>query len=360
VQLPLNMTRSIGACNSPGCQVPSLDLPVVMKYHHLIIHREEIDALTTACAPGKVILFGEHAVVYGRPAIAVPVTQVRACAIVEDAPAGHGLVIHAVDLNVQHHVGTAITSDDPAYPLEATVRHTLQSLGIETPPDLTLTVSSTVPIARGLGSGAAIATAIVRALVQHLGHTLAPGEVSDLVYQTEIIHHGTPSGIDNTVVVFERPVYFVKGERIEILHVGQPFWLVIGDTGVASPTKIAVADVRRGWKHDPDRYEALFDGIAAIAVRAREVVEAGEITALGKLMDDNQELLEAIGVSSSALERLIHAAREAGAMGAKLCGAGRGGNMIALVAPEKAQAIANAVREAGATNVIITCVGGDS
>lgn len=339
------------------CQAPSLDLPVVMKYHHVIIHREERDALTTACAPGKVILFGEHAVVYGRPAIAVPVTQVRACADVEDAPGGHGLVIHATDLSVQHQVGTAITPDDPAYPLEATVRHTLESLGIEALPDLTLTVSSTVPIARGLGSGAAIATAIVRVLMQHVGHTPTLSEVSDLVYQTEIIHHGTPSGIDNTVVVFEQPVYFVRGQPIEILQVGQPFWLVIGDTGVASPTRIAVADVRRGWKHEPDRYEALFDGIAAIAVRAREAVRAGEIAALGKLMDHNQELLEAIGVSARDLERLIHAAREAGAMGAKLCGAGRGGNMIALVAPEEAQAIATAVREAGATNVISTRVG---
>ena len=319
--------------------------------------REERDALTTAYAPGKVILLGEHAVVYGRPAIAVPVTQVRACAVVKDAPSGQGLVIEAVDLTLQHHVGTAITTGDPAYPLEATVRHTLERFGIETTPDLTLTVSSTVPIARGLGSGAAIATAIVRALAQHLGRTVTPGEVSDLVYRTEIIHHGTPSGIDNTVVAFEQPVYFVKGQPIEILQVGQPFWLVIGDTGIASPTKIAVADVRRGWQEEPERYETLFDRIAAIAVRAREAIGAGEIVVLGTLMDENQELLEAIGVSSPALERLIDAARKAGAMGAKLCGAGRGGNMIALVGPEKAQAVAAAVREAGATNTIVSKVG---
>ena len=120
--------------------------------------REERDTLTTAYAPGKAILFGEHAVVYGRPAIAVPVTPLRACAVVKDAPSGQGLVIEAVDLNLQHHVGTAITTDDPAYPLEATVRDTLEWLEIEIIPDVTLTVSSTVPIARGLGSGAAIAT----------------------------------------------------------------------------------------------------------------------------------------------------------------------------------------------------------
>jgi len=310
--------------------------------------------LTTAHAPAKVILFGEHAVVYGRPAIAVPVSQVRACAVVDDAPKGQGIVIHATDLKLQQQVGAPIITDDPAYPLEATVRHTLERLGIEGIPDLTLTVSSTVPMASGLGSGAAVSTAIVRALAQHFGRRLTSHEVSDLVYQTELIHHGTPSGVDNTVIAFERPVYFVKGKPIEILHVGQPFWLVIGDTGTRSPTRDVVGDVRCAWQAKPDKYEALFDRIGTIAVQAREAIGAGEVRALGKLMHENQELLQAIGVSSPELERLIGAARAAGAMGAKLCGAGRGGNMIALVSPEKAQAIAVALRKSGAVNAIVS------
>jgi mevalonate kinase len=310
--------------------------------------------LTTAYAPGKVILFGEHAVVYGRPAIAVPVTQVRACATVEDGPGGQGLAIHAVDLKLRHVVGTTITTDHPAYPLEATVRHTLQWLGIQAMPDLTLTVHSTVPVARGLGSGAALATAMVRALVQHVGRSITPGEVSVLVYQTEILHHGTPSGIDNTVIAFEQPVYFVRGQPIEVLQVGQPYWLAIGDTGVASPTKTAVGDVRRAWQQDPTTYEALFDQIGAIARRAREAIAAAELSALGTLMDENQGLLQAIGVSSPELEGLVGAARQAGALGAKLCGGGRGGNMIALATPEQVQSVASTLREAGAVSVIVT------
>ncbi|MBM4429050.1 MAG: mevalonate kinase [Chloroflexi bacterium] len=314
------------------------------------------DALTTAYASGKVILFGEHAVVYGRPAIAAPVTQVHACATVEDAPEGQGLLIRAVDLKRHHVLGTEIGTDHPAYPLEATVRHTLQWLDIEATPDLTLTVSSTVPMARGLGSGAALATAMVRALVQHFRRSITPGEVSALVYQTEVIHHGTPSGIDNTVIAFEQPVYFVRGQPIQVLQVGQPFWLAIGDTGVASPTKAAVGDVRRAWQQDPARYEALFDQIGAIARHAREAIAAGEISTLGRLMDENQELLQAIGVSSPELDALVSAAREAGALGAKLCGGGRGGNMIALIALEKAPFVATALRAAGAVNVIVTKV----
>lgn len=301
-------------------------------------------------------MFGEHAVVYGRPAIAAPVTQVCACALVEDAPRRQGVFIRAEDLQVNHYLGAPITDKHPAYPLECTVRHTLAGLGIETIPDLTLTVSSTVPMARGLGSGAAVATAIVRALAQHSGHALAPDEVSELVYQTEILHHGTPSGIDNTVIAFERPVWFVKDQPIEILRVGKPLWLVIGDTGIISPTKVAVADVRQGWQQEAERYEALFNQIGAVAGRAREAIEGGDTTTLGRLLNENQQLLEAIGVSSPELESLVNAARQAGAMGAKLCGAGHGGNMIALVRPERAQPIADAVRAAGATNVIVTQV----
>lgn len=310
--------------------------------------------MTRAEAPGKVILLGEHAVVYGRPAIAVPVTQVRACATVADAPAGQGIIIHAADLGRSHLFGTPIDSADPAFALEATVRHALDWLGSQLPLDLTLTVCSTVPIARGLGSGAAVATALVRALAQHLDRSLTARQVSDLVYQTEILHHGTPSGIDNTVIAFEQPVYFVKGQSIETLQVGQPLWLVIGDTGIASPTKVAVRDVRRAWRKEPGQYEAWFDRIGAMVDSARSALATGDIPLLGRLMDENQELLENIEVSSRELDALIGAARSAGALGAKLCGAGRGGNMIALVSPRSVQDVADAVRGAGAVNIVVT------
>jgi mevalonate kinase len=211
-------------------------------------------------------------------------------------------------------------------------------------------------MARGLGSGAAVATAIVRALSRHFHYDISPLEVSKLVYQTEIIHHGTPSGIDNTVVAFEQPVYFVRGQPIQVLAVRRPFWLVIADTGVASPTKIAVADVRRSWEQQRRAFEALFDEIAAIAIRAAEAISNGEISVLGPLMNENHGMLARLGVSSPELEQLVHAAREAGASGAKLCGGGRGGNMIAQVSLQQAEPVATALRAAGATDVIVSCV----
>jgi len=117
-----------------------------------------------------------------------------------------------------------------------------------------------------------------------------------------------------------------------------------------------VADVRRGREANRARYEALFDAIGQISNEARQAIEMGDIGALGPLMDRNQELLRELEVSSPELERLILTAKGAGALGAKLSGAGRGGNMIALVTEATAERMAPAVRRAGATDVIITCV----
>jgi len=321
--------------------------------------------MAVAYAPGKVILFGEHAVVYGQPAIAVPVTQVQAKATVETGPEGQGITIVAEDLERSYSLDQAPPDDA----LRAIVVGTLEHIGVDTKHDLTITVSSTIPIARGLGSGAAVSTAIVRALGQHfdrkrsgaqykhfehLVHPLSPPTISDLVYETEKIHHGTPSGIDNTVVAFEKPVYFVRDQKIEIFSVKNPFLLAIADTGIASPTKIAVSHVRRAWERKRERYEELFDEIGTIADMARQAIVRGEIEAVGRLMNENHRLLQLMGVSSPELEGLVEAARQGGALGGKLSGAGRGGNVIALITQETRSRVDMMLRLAGAKDVIIT------
>ncbi|MBE9470526.1 MAG: mevalonate kinase [Chloroflexi bacterium] len=302
-------------------------------------------------APGKVILFGEHAVVYGRPAIAVPVTQVRATATVKPAPPGSGLTLVAPDVGKSIFLATAPQEE----PLAAAARFTLDHLSAPEP-DATITVSSTIPIASGLGSGAAVSTALVRALATSLGHTLKPEEVSALVFEVEKIHHGTPSGIDNTVVAYEQPVYFVRGHHVERLTVGESFTLLIGDTGSRSPTRKVVESVRRACDRNPARYDALFDQMGDLAGEARQAIETGDVETLGPLMDENHALLIELGVSSPELNDLVETARLAGALGAKLSGAGRGGNMIALVEDDFAEEVAEALREAGAVRVICTTV----
>jgi len=243
-------------------------------------------------------------------------------------------------------------------PLCLTVRNTLSRLGVD-PQDLQirLTIRSSIPVASGLGSGAAVATALVRAVSEHLDHSLDTETVSTLVYETEKVFHGTPSGIDNTVVAYEQAVYFCRGQPIERVQMAHPFWLAIADSGEPSLTKESVGDVRAAWRRDRDKYERWFDEIGEIVMRARAALQSGEMAALGPLMNANQRVLRRLDVSSPGIETLIDAALEAGASGAKLSGGGRGGNVIAILQLEQSDGIRQALLEAGAVNVIVTRVG---
>jgi len=310
----------------------------------------------TASAPGKIILFGEHAVVYGKPAIAVPVTQVSARAILRPDPRGVPGSMHIQAPAVGLDTYLADLPDE--HPLAAAVNGVLSTLGVSRPLACSLRITSTIPVASGLGSGAAVSVAIIRALSAFLGRPLSNEQVSELAFEVEKLHHGTPSGIDNSVITYARPVYFMRDQPIEVLRVSQPFTIVIGDTGISSPTAIAVGDVRRLWQKDPTHYEALFDAAGKIARQARQTIEAGRPNDLGALMDSNHTLLQQMGVSSPELDRLVAAARQASALGAKLSGAGRGGNMIALVQPANADHVAEALSNAGAVRTIATQIEG--
>ena len=300
-------------------------------------------------APGKIILVGEHAVVYGRPALAVPVTEVQAEV---DVSAGRrpGIWLEAPDISLQGE----LNSLPPGNPLAALVRNLLSALHVDSIPDLTFRIASTIPVASGMGSGAAVSVALIRAFSSALKRTLSDEQVSAYAYEIEKLHHGTPSGIDNAVITHAKPVYFVKGLPIEMLHVPGAFTLVIGDTGITAPTRESVADVRRAWEHDPATCNALFDGIGAIARMAREAIESGRWRHLGPLMDENHALLQRLEVSSPELDHLVSAARLAGALGAKLSGGGRGGNMIALAPAGGLRAITDALTAAGSSRVIVT------
>lgn len=311
--------------------------------------------LASASAPGKVILFGEHAVVYGQPAIAVPLSSVQATVIAEQGAPGTGLVVDAPQVAVTVCVTNGRVGggyyNALVYPAQITLEALQQPI-----PDMRMTLTSTIPIASGLGSGAAIATAIIRGLSQALDASLDLDELNDLVYNVEMRHHGTPSGIDNTVIVYEQPVYFVRGEPIETFHIAEPLTLLVADSGQASPTRTAVEDVRALYDSAPEHYDAIFAEIGQIAQRARAAIESGALAELGELMTANHALLQDITVSSEGLDRLVAAAQSAGALGAKLSGGGRGGNMIALVTPDRAAAVSRALYANGAVTVLETTV----
>ena len=311
----------------------------------------------SASAPGKVILFGEHSVVYGQPAIAVPVTQVRAKAIITarpDRPAGWVSLV-APNIGLESSLNDLPEED----PLSFVVNWVFDETAIPRPPAMTIRITSTIPIAAGLGSGAAVSVAIIRALSEFLGQPLPDDRVSALAYEVEKLHHGTPSGIDNTVITYAMPVHFRRNANgktllVETFKVAQPFTILIGDSGIPSPTAITVGDVRLDWRADPNTFEEIFEGIGQIVDHSKRAIESGDNKALGTLMDENHALLVRMGVSSPELDKLVRAARQAGALGAKLSGAGRGGNMIALVRPVDAEQVAEALTAAGATNTIIT------
>lgn len=301
-------------------------------------------------APGKLILCGEHAVVYGHPAIAMPIHALQATITSTASAPNTGLVVEAPDLGrVWHLHATA--------PLSDLARRTLDFLG--TPePDLALTIRSTIPIASGMGSGAAVGAALVRALAAAVGRTLDPATVSALVYESERTFHGTPSGIDNTVVAYEQPIWFQRRPQqaplIEPLHVEQSLTFVVADTGVASSTKAVVGDLRQRWEEYAAPYEAHFTAIGSIVTTIRRLLSEPNDNLLGSLLTMNHKRLQMLGVSSPELDRLVDAAIANGALGAKMSGAGWGGVMLAFVESERAKQVATALGAAGAVQTWIT------
>jgi mevalonate kinase len=306
----------------------------------------------SASAPGKIILFGEHAVVYGQPAIAVPVHQVQARAIVKAQPGGDGIRIIAPDISLSSSLANLPFEDAVA----RAIHLTLDALKIPQPPACSLMITSTIPFAAGMGSGAAVSVAIIRALSGFLGHPLPDELVNQIAFEVEKLHHGTPSGIDNTVVTYAKPVYFVKGQQLKTIEIHTPFQLVIGDTGIATPTSETVGDVRKFFQAEPALFQNYFNMCGEIALNAVKSIQQSRITSLGPLMDDNHAILVKMGVSCPELDRLVSAARQAGALGAKLSGGGRGGNMIALVEPERGPQVESALQQAGAVRTILTTV----
>lgn len=312
--------------------------------------------IAEASASGKIILFGEHAVVYGVPAIAVPVTTLRTTVTVETAPQGRGLTIHIPDTHTSLAVSLSDTPDHKNS-LFYTLHLTLQTLNITTPPDLTFTIESTIPVGAGLGSGAAVSAALARALSQALGTPLNNDDLNPIVYEVEKIHHGTPSGIDNTVIVYEQPIIYTKGQPIETFIPTVSFQLLVVDVGHRTPTHITVGEVRQLYEADPLRYTAIFEAIRHIVQDARYAINDADWPQLGSLMNENHRMLQQLTVSDEKTDHLCEVARQAGAYGAKLSGGGRGGNLIVLVSPDHQASVQQQLIKAGADRVFLTQVG---
>jgi hydroxymethylglutaryl-CoA reductase len=277
---------------------------------------------TTAMANGKVILLGEHAVVYGKPAVAVPIKN-AVVAEVSDTDHSPEIKVPAWDIDDKLEESNSIWW--------GAIQNVFKELGIADQ-KFAVHVKPNIPAAMGLGGSAAIAVAIVRSVSKHFKLDLNDDEVNRYAFMCEKAAHGTPSGIDNTIATFGTPLIYQSGEqpRMDKLEFPKPLNLVVGVSDHPSLTVDMVSGVRERWRRNPELYESLFENFRQVAESGIEAIRSGDYRALGHMMTINHGLLSAIQVSSPELDRMVQIARDHGAIGAKLTGAGGGGSIIAL------------------------------
>ena len=193
-----------------------------------------------------------------------------------------------------------------------------------------------------------MAVAIIRALAQHFGLSPTDQEVNEIAYASECLAHGTPSGVDNTVATFGKTLLFRKGTPpvLKEIHLPRPLPFVVGSSGKESLTAPMVARVRTGWESNRQEYETIFDELDQLALETVEPLESYDLAAVGQRMNHAQRLLERLGVSTPELDELVGIARDCGALGAKLTGAGGGGSVVALC-PEKPHRLVRLMNRAG-------------
>ena len=304
---------------------------------------------------GKIILLGEHAVVYGRHAIATPV-PLAIQAHVQRGGNGVQLIIPRWGVEQRLH-----RNAEKQHSFEKSLAMIFRTLGLERE-SMRVEIFPNVPRAMGLGGSAAIAVATIRALDRCFELGLDDERVNALAFECEKIAHGTPSGIDNTLSVYGQTMLFRAGEspKREIIDIEKPVQLVVGISGIESLTAATVARVRKAREAYPELYDKIFDQIDSLVLEGVDALRENRLETLGELMNVCQGLLNAMQVSSWELEEMIQIARRSGALGAKLTGGGGGGSIIALCPPEPggAEQIETGLREAGYQAMQVT-VGGE-
>ena len=300
-----------------------------------------------AFAPGKVILLGEHSVVYGHPALA---GALDAGVHVEASPGDGMLRVAAWSVAVREGDSSSLAQ---AY---GAILERLRRVPGFRVPSVDLTVRFGLPTGAGLGSSASLSVAIARELGAAAGTALDEQEVFEAAMAAETVFHGRPSGIDNAVAARGGFGVYTRADGFRALPVAVPVTLVVGHTGRERDTKGRVARVAELVAERPEETRARFEAIAALVRRAVEALGTGALAVLGTAMEENQQHLEALEVSCPEIERLCDVARDAGALGAKLTGGGGGGCVIAL-APGREETVREAWARAGHPS-FVTVVGG--
>lgn len=302
-------------------------------------------------AHGKIILIGEHSVVHHQPAIAIPFTSAKVHIQIEP-------ITGDTILESMYYQGQLSKAPDSLHNFAQTVDAVCFYLNKKTD-KMKITVSSQIPAERGMGSSAAVATALVRALFHFFDKSLSQKLLTEFVAISEEIAHGNPSGLDAAVVQSKQAVYFMREQKPEYFNSSLPAYLVIADTGERSETIRAVEDVSQFVADARTNGRQLIEKLGSLTVQAREMIEIKDTKALGHILTDAHKYLQKLTVSNEKLDQLVEIAMENGALGAKLTGGGRGGCMIALVEKmESAEKLADTLVQTGASKTWIHPLGG--
>jgi mevalonate kinase len=305
-----------------------------------------------ASAPAKIILLGEHFVVYGEPAIVMAIDK-RVYARVEKRNDSR-LHVRSMDLNLEVFFengsfrveqGDLKEAKMKFEPVKQAIEKVMEKHGQRV--GLDIEINSTVPVGAGLGSSAAVIAATTAATGAILGVKLSKEDILRITYAAEKIVHGTPSGVDPAISTMGGTMLFQMDTGFKPLEVKTNIPLIIGDTGVERSTRVQVEKVRDLVDKYPRVTEHLMKAAREIVLRAIEALKENDLETLGTMMNINHALLYGIGVSDESLEWLANAARKAGALGAKLTGAGGGGCMIALAREEKLEQVSEAIQRSG-------------
>ena len=308
----------------------------------------------TASAPGKVILIGEHFVVYGETALVMAINRYIQVSVETRTDS----IIHiSSSLGASGFFeGNKFRSEGGAgsreilEPIRIAAETTMNSLNERY--GLNIEVTSTIPMAVGLGSSGASAVATVAAVGRLLGADLTKELIVDFSTEAERYVHVNPSGVDQSISTYGGVISYTKGGNISYLGLKSMIPIVIGNTGVIRNTGELVDNVRLKVERFSDVMDPLISVAGKLANLAIDALKRGDLDELGLLMDINHGLLTTLGVSSEALDRLVYVAKRGGALGAKLTGAGGGGCIIALSCLDRREAIAQSISEAGGTPII--------
>ncbi len=302
-------------------------------------------------ATGKIILMGEHSVIYGKPAIALPFQQVKIMA--EISPNEQML------LNCSYYSGMLSSVPDQLKNIRKLVEKLLVFLH-KTDHKFQITIKSTIPSERGMGSSAATAVALVRAFFDYFSYTPSSSEeLLNLVSFSEKIAHCNPSGIDAAATSSVHPLYFMKEQPIQPIELKLTnAYLIVADTGIKGQTREAVKAVACLFDSKKQATMKKFQILGELTEQAKQAMTKNQASLLGKIMNQAQEVLKTLGVSNKPIDNLIEIAHNNGATGAKLTGSGRGGCVITLSNNEQtAEQIAKALLNAGAKKTWIQPLG---